>query len=279
MRARSSRSLSCTASASAEFRTPSTTSSTSSSRGSVSSTSTMPTMPLIGVRTSWLRVDRESDFSRDAASAASRAVASAREVSMRAVTSWQTMTSSSPATAGTTPSEAACGSASGPTDIACRSTSTTRPSVTTTSLACTGSRWVARAWMRLRMVSTSPSSGARDHSTGPTGAPRSELAILPEPEHPAELDVDHRDLLGRGHHHHAHRQARHHGFESLAVQGHHRLGGALGGDVGERGDDAGGQPVGPAAQRPAADLEPGQAAVGTVHAHHLPRDLGGRWRG
>ena len=58
-----------------------------SSRAVSSSRPVSPMTPLIGVRISWLIVATNSDFSRDASSASSRAAASAASVSRRSVMS------------------------------------------------------------------------------------------------------------------------------------------------------------------------------------------------
>ena len=48
----------------------------------------MPSTPFIGVRISWLMFARNSDLSRDASSAWSRAWASSRSLRLRSVMSW-----------------------------------------------------------------------------------------------------------------------------------------------------------------------------------------------
>ena len=63
-------------SASPELRTVSAKSRCSASSGVSSSRSVMPSTPFIGVRISWLTLATNSDFSRAASSASSRAITS-----------------------------------------------------------------------------------------------------------------------------------------------------------------------------------------------------------
>ena len=121
-------------------------------------------------------------------------------------------------------------------------------------------------------VDVPPSSGARDHSTGPTGAPRSELGscLSPNIRQNSTLTTEISSAAvttitptGRV----ATTASRR--WRCRVITASEARSAVM--SVNEVTTPVG-RPPGPEPERPAADLDPDQAAVGTVHAHHLPRD-------